>query len=92
MPMFNPFDVSKWSVGACILCEWVLALQKSVMQMDEYSVTPMGLLSNRVADVKGLSLEFLRSSKGKKFTDMDRMLSNHYHCNHITKLNTRSNT
>ena len=83
MTLFNPFDVSKWSVGACILCEWVLALQKSAMQMDQYSLTPMGLIRNRVAETRGLSIEFLRSSRGKKFSAMDEMLSNHYHCDHV---------
>ena len=77
---FNPFDVSKISIAACILCEWVLILQKNAMAMDEYSLTPMGLIPNNITNVKGLSLEFLRRSRGKKLIKMDTMLCRHYKC------------
>ena len=42
-PSFNPVEVAKYSVGACFLCEWVLAyIDKFAPKFKNPHVFPVG--------------------------------------------------
>jgi hypothetical protein len=54
--------MSRYSVGGCILCEWILSLVKSATGSQELELTPLGLIPNVISNVRGISMDFLRDS------------------------------
>ena len=60
---FNPLDISRESVAACYLCEWVLTFQLCARNDPEMRMTPLGLIPRKFLDINGLSLDFMRNQK-----------------------------
>ena len=81
---FNPFDVSRYSIGGCILCEWVLSIVKQATNAIELDLTPLGIIPNVISNVRGISMEFLRDSS--KSTSKSKRLIHSFKRNSISTI------